>query len=81
METLKERNTEAVTIHANWLNGNQMKQDTLRTYGYWLATDQLGQCSLLKEHKIPPTHPQHHRPPMQHPPQLQQAKQSPQKGG
>jgi hypothetical protein len=46
-ENAKAQNHKVVTIHANWLNGARMKEDTMRNYGYWLTNSktELGKCN------------------------------------
>jgi hypothetical protein len=48
----KIRKQKVVTIHANWLNGGKMKEDTLHHYGYWVATSrtELGRCTTPAVH-------------------------------
>jgi hypothetical protein len=46
---MRRRHQVAVTIHANWLNGNKMKEETMKHYGYWisLSADKLGVCKSI----------------------------------
>lgn len=58
-EKLKTQNQHPITIHANWLSGNRMKQDTMKTYGFWLSkSNNLGDCSAaqVNGHEEPSQH-------------------------
>jgi hypothetical protein len=49
---LKKRGKKAYTIHANYIKGNERKQNAFQIHGYWLATKMKdnswnGVCNIL----------------------------------
>ena len=40
-DTLNQRNSKAVIVHANWMVGNKNKMNALKNNGFWLVGDNI----------------------------------------